>query len=101
LKKKGRKGARTVRISELLEKVKDRDSFLVFAKAMAQESELAEKMEIEEPEKYRFYGPLGWENRSISSFLGAALASVEDGSYFEEASWRGFAEFLYCGKIYE
>jgi hypothetical protein len=90
-----------VRISELLGQVKDRDSFLAFTKALVEERELAEKMEIEGPEKYRFSGPLGWENGSISSFLSAALASVEDGSYFEEASWRSFAEFLYCGKIYE
>jgi hypothetical protein len=90
-----------VRSSQLLGQVKDRDSFLAFAKALVEERKLAEKMEIEAPEKYRFSGPLGWENGSISSFLAAALASVEDGSYFEEASWRSFAEFLYCGKIYE
>ena len=87
-------------VSELLKQVKDRESFLAFVKAMVEECELAEKMEREEPEKYRMCGPLGWENRSISSFLGAALACVEDGSYIEEASWRGFAEFLFCGKIY-
>ena len=86
---------------ELLGQVKDRESFLAFAKALMEERELADKMEGEEPEKYRFCGALGWENDSISSFLDAALASVEDGSYFEEASWRSFAEFLYCGKIYE
>jgi hypothetical protein len=90
-----------VRCSQLLGQVKDRDSFLAFAKALAEERKLAERMEIEAPEKYKFSGPLGWENGSISSFLTAALASVEDGSYFEEASWRSFAEFLYCGKIYE
>jgi hypothetical protein len=101
LKKRDRKGAGIVRIFELLLEVKDRDSFLAFAKALLKERELAEKMEIEEPEKYRFSGPLGWENGSVSTFLSAALASVEDGSYFEESSWRGFAEFLYCGKIYE
>jgi hypothetical protein len=89
-----------VRSIELLGQVKDRESFLAFAKALVEERELAEKMEREEPEKYRFCAPLGWENRSISSFIGAALACVEDGSYFEEANWRGFAEFLYCGKIY-
>ena len=87
-------------VLELLKQVKDRESFLVFVKALVEESELAEKMEREEPEKYGFCGPLGWENRSISSFLGAALACVEDGSLIEEASWRGFAEFLFCGKIY-
>jgi len=90
-----------VRSIELLGQVKDRESFLAFVLALAEERELAEKMEREEPEKYRFSGALGWENGSISSFLGAALACVEDGSHLEEASWRGFAEFLYCGKIYE
>jgi hypothetical protein len=90
-----------VRSIELLGQVKDRESFLAFAKALLEERELAEKMEREEPEKYRLCGALGWENGSISSFLGAALACVEDGSHFEESSWRGFAEFLYCGKIYE
>ncbi|HEU0175821.1 MAG TPA: hypothetical protein VFV58_16275 [Blastocatellia bacterium] len=100
MKKRGHKGVRTVGVLELLKQVKDRESFLAFVKALMEESELAEKMEREEPEKYRFCAPLGWENRSISSFIGAALACVEDGSYFEEANWRGFAEFLYCGKIY-
>jgi hypothetical protein len=90
-----------VRSIELLGRVKDRESFLAFVKALVEERELAEKMERDGPEKYRFCGALGWENASISSFLGAALACVEDGSHFEEASWRGFAEFLYCGKIYE
>ena len=90
-----------MRSIELLVHVKDRESFLAFASALVEERKLAEKMEREEPEKYRFCGALGWENGSISSFLGAALACVEDGSHFEEASWRGFAEFLYCGKIYE
>jgi hypothetical protein len=90
-----------VRLFELLEQVKDRDSFLAFVKALVEERELAEKMEREGPEKYELRGALGRENGSISSFLGAALACVEDGSYFKEASWRAFAEFLYCGKIYE
>jgi hypothetical protein len=90
-----------VRSIELLGQVKDRGSFLAFVIALVEERELAEKMEREEPEKYRFSGALGWENGSISSFLSAALACVEDGSHLEEASWRGFAEFLYCGKIYE
>jgi len=90
-----------VRSIELLGQVKDRESFLAFAKALAEERELAEKMEREEPEKYGLCGALGWENRSISSFLNAALACVEDDPYFKEASWRGFAEFLYGGKIYE
>jgi hypothetical protein len=101
LKKRGHKRIRTVRSFELLEQVKGRDSFLAFVKALAEERELAEKMEREDPGKYRFGGALGWESGSISSFLGAALARVEDGSYFKEASWRAFAEFLYCGKIYE
>jgi hypothetical protein len=90
-----------VRSIELLGQVKDRESFLAFVLALVKERELAEKMEKEEPEKYRFSGALGWENGSISSFLSAALACAEDGSHLEEASWRGFAEFLYCGKIYE
>lgn len=90
-----------MRSIELLGQVKDRESFLAFVLALVEERELAEKMEKEEPEKYRFSGALGWENGSISSFLSAALACAEDGSHLEEASWRGFAEFLYCGKIYE
>jgi hypothetical protein len=90
-----------VRSIELLGQVEDRESFLAFARAFLEERGLAEKMESEEPEKYSSCGALGWENRSISSFLGAALACAEDGSHFEEASWRGFAEFLYSGKIYE
>ena len=48
-----------MRSIELLGQVKDRESFLAFAKALVEERELAEKMEREEPEKYRLGGALG------------------------------------------
>lgn len=47
-----------------------------------------------------------WQNHSIESYLEAAAAWArdsrgQDGGISEDAAWRTFATFLYCGKIYE
>jgi hypothetical protein len=89
---------------ELLETVVDRDSFIAFVHALADERERTAQMERDDPARYGYGGALGWENGDISSFLYAALAYFEPGVYHqpEEApSWRMFAEFLYFGKVYE
>jgi hypothetical protein len=93
-------------VFEALEKVKDRESFVSFVQALVKEREQAEALEKENPEYYRWGAPLGWQNSSISDYLSAALACVEDSETLgehisQEPSWRAFAEFLYMGKIYE
>ena len=92
-------------VHDYLEQVRDRDTFIAFVEALAAEREEAEKLERERPDYYQLGGALNWQNADISSFLYACLACFDDRPYqkgvSEEPSWRGFAEFLYFGKIYE
>ncbi len=92
-------------VFEYLENVKDKESFIAFVKALAEEREQAEKMERENPLRYQWGGALDWQNSDISAFLWATLECFEERplkkAMAEEPSWRGFAEFLYFGKIYE
>jgi hypothetical protein len=88
----------------LLAKVVDRDSFIAFVTALADERAEAERMEREEPERYRFGGASNWQNGDISAFLYSGLAYFTPKQFHTpEAtpSWRMLAEFLYYGKIYE
>jgi len=93
-------------LDKLLENVKDRESFLVFVKALAADREEAIKLEAENPSSP--YGPdaKGWENTSIEHYLESAAAWTEDWIGREEElpekpSWSDFARFLYAGKYYE
>jgi hypothetical protein len=88
---------------ELHLQVKDRETFIAYVEALAEEREEAQRIEQANPLRYSD-GALGWKNADISSFLYAALY------YFHpkplrlpesEPSWRMFADFLYCGKIIE
>lgn len=92
-------------VHDCLEGVKDRETFITFVEALAAEREEAEKLERERPDYYQLGGALDWQNSDISCFLYAALACFDDNPHYEgvseEPSWRGFAEFLYFGKIYE
>ncbi len=89
-------------LNELLEKVKDRASFFAFVRVL-----IADRQESVEKEKRlpsSPYGPdaNGWENTTIEAFLAAALRWAEDSLHLpEDPSWKTFATFLYCGKIYE
>lgn len=85
--------------------VHDRESFLAFVAALAADRRAAVAAEKESPSSP--YGPDagGWENLTIEDFLEAAIAWAESGGrpwpFPAEPSWRAFATFLYCGKIYE
>lgn len=88
---------------DYLENVHDKATFLDFVWALMrdrEESVKAEKLHPSSP-----YGPDagGWENIYIETFLEAALACVQavPERLPEEPSWKSFAEFFYCGKIYE
>jgi hypothetical protein len=87
--------------------VRDRESFFAFVEALAADRRAAVAAERVKPSSP--YGPDagGWENSTIEDFLWAALRWAESTGMGErqglpaEPTWRAFAEFLYCGKIYE
>ena len=92
---------------EQLECVTDQESFLVFVSALAQDRVSAARAETQDPAPPYGADAGGWENKSIETFLDAAVAWAEDSNFgatqgLATASlWRKFAVFLYCGKIYE
>ena len=93
--------------SELLDEVEDLDTFLAFVDALI-DDRIAEVAEQEiQPIDPLGRGPNGWENHSIEAFLSAAPRWAEDTRMGQTQgltagpSWRAFAAFLYCGKIYE
>ena len=91
---------------EKLEAVVDRESFLIFVKALIADREDEIAKEKVHPSSPWGPGANGWENGTIERYLEAAVAWAEDSQgqplgLPEEPSWRAFATFLYCGKIYE
>jgi hypothetical protein len=94
-------------LREQLERVVDQESFLAFARALAQDRVSAAQAESKNPTPP--YGPDagGWENTSIEDFLESAIAWAESSGFGSKQGlasggpWRKFAAFLYCGKIYE
>lgn len=94
-------------LHEQLDRVADQESFLAFARALAEDRAAAVQAEAEEPAAP--YGPNagGWENTSIESFLESAIAWAEGSNFGARqglataSPWKQFAAFLYCGKIYE
>ena len=92
-------------VFEHLENVKDKETFIAFVRALAEEREQAQELERENPVRYQLGGALDWQNGDIASYLWAALQYFEPAPYREpvkeEPTWKGFAKFLYMGKIYE
>ena len=92
---------------ELLTAVHDPKSFFAFLDAFIGDRERAEQMEREQPEHWQWGAAGGWQNRSISAFLGAGSCYFANPKYpnrdmpLAAPTWRDFAEFLYFGKIYE
>jgi hypothetical protein len=90
-------------LHEKLDKVCDRDSFFDFVQALIEDR--IEKAKAED--RYPHGGQSGgWESSTIENYLDAALRWAQDSRNLpigmpSEASWHGFATFLYCGKIYE
>lgn len=91
-------------LTELLERVEDKESFLTFVKAVIKDREDEIK---NEKKRSSIYGPgaNGWENGTIETYLEASVACTEDHGdetiLSEKASWQSFARFLYVGKSYE
>jgi hypothetical protein len=93
------------KLYELLEAVTDGASFLAFVEELRSDRELEVQSHKEVDNCGR--GSNGWENHTIEDFLEAATAWAEASNFRtkEELSattlWKKFADFLYCGKIYE
>lgn len=90
-------------LHDKLERVDGLDSFLEFVQALVED-----RIEKAKDEASYTHGgqPDGWEHSKIEDYLAAALSWAESSRNLptgmsSEASWKGFATFLYCGKIYE
>jgi hypothetical protein len=93
---------------EMAEKVDSKESFLRFVQALAEDAEAADAEPERTADGKLNLSPRGWENGSVSAFLGAMSAWAAGNSGItgepmvsEQASWRAFAEILHSGKFYE
>jgi hypothetical protein len=66
------------RVTDLLNEVKDRESFLAFVNALAADHDESERLEKLYPSNPYGSGHLGWENGSIGTFLDAMARWAED-----------------------
>jgi len=89
------------------EAVSDRDSFFAFVAALAADRRASAATERATPSVPHGPAAQGWENVTIEAFLEAALAWAEATQMGKSQglpdgpTWRAFAVFLHCGKIYE
>ena len=94
-------------LKEKIEKVRDRESFLVFVRLLAADRADEAKKEESAPSSPLGPGVNGWENSTIEDFLESASAWAETSNFGEtqglnaDNPWKQFAAFLYAGKIYE
>ena len=91
-------------IIELLDQVHDRETFLAFAYAFAEERRRVEGIESANPEMYKCGGAEGWNNSCISLFIEGACSHFEpspDETVIDNPTWKDLAEFLWCGKFME
>jgi len=93
-------------LNDLLEKVEDEKSFLIFAKALLNERYEDIELENKNPSSSYSSSQKGWENITLESFLEASIAWADDSNFgksqnIKDNLWYKFAVFLYCGKIYE
>src|SRR5262249_18267046 len=89
---------------ELCDLVHDRESFLEFAQALADERRRAEGIEAQDPiNKQWGIGALGWSNTCVSLFIEGAMSHflLDGAEKVENPTWKDLAEFLYCGKVIE
>jgi hypothetical protein len=89
---------------ELLDLVHDRESFMAYAIALAEERRVAEGIEAADPERYQWGGANGWTNNCISLFIEGGLHAFEPGpdeKVIENPTWKDLAEFLYRGQFIE
>ena len=86
----------------LLDEVKDEETFLIFVKALAAERSQAERLTLTSD---GFQGE--WANDNIQHFLEAAVLWAEDSKFGLrpgpklENDWHLFAQFLWAGRGYK
>jgi hypothetical protein len=85
-------------LEQLLDEVKDRRTFTVYADALIREREQAEELERD---AHYADAVLGWQSSSISAFLGIVVSELEESTLESGPSWKELADALYMGKIYE
>ena len=94
-------------LEELLDQVHDCDSFLRFVRELIADRRAATSQDQHTSDNADDLDVTGWENDTIEDFLAASLAWADDSQMGtlqglpQEPSWKAFAVFLYCGKIYE
>jgi len=94
-------------LTDLLDQVCDRDSFFAFVQALIEDRRDEVEKERVRPSSPWGPGANGWENGTIEAYLEAALVWAGSTGMGESQglpagpTWRAFAVFLYCGKIYE
>jgi hypothetical protein len=76
-------------IVELLEKVHDRESFLAFAYAFAEERRRVEGIEAANPDAYQWGGAEGWNDNCISLFVEGGLSHFEPGDGKQDTTDNG------------
>jgi hypothetical protein len=89
---------------ELLDRVVDRDSFIEFARALAEERQEAEQDEQRNRVRFQLGGAREWQNGNVASFIYGALDYFSEKPLHtpeKEPSWKMFADFFYHGKIIE
>ncbi|MBK8096746.1 MAG: hypothetical protein IPK26_06545 [Planctomycetes bacterium] len=79
----------------------DRETFLVFLRELAKDREIAAARERTRPSSSQGPDAGGWENTSIEAYLASCAAWAADRPVAGPPSWRGFAEVLLAGKLYE
>jgi hypothetical protein len=93
-------------LHDYLDRVVDRTTFLDFVEALVDDRQDEVAKEKDRPSNPHGPGASRWQNGTIEDFLFAALRWADDEEDEEEGlpeqpTWRAFATFLYCGKIYE
>ena len=89
---------------EILEEVKDKESFLKFVDALIEDRKQASYSEKLRASDYQLSSD-DWQSVTIESYLESASSWLRDYQWKDrnpdEMSWKRIAVFLYCGKIYE
>ena len=93
-------------LHELVDQVRDCESFLTFVESLRADRALADAEEATAISDSFDEGARGWQNGTIESFLEAAIAWARDADLCAaegdaSALWRQFALFLYMAKTYE
>ena len=97
-------------LNDLLEQVNSKQTFLRFARALADDFADEQEKEAANPTPWLgvVQGPNGWYNFTVNAFLEQMCtwaqqtsATTDKPMVPEQPSWKSFAEMLIMGKEYE